>query len=233
MDGRQTRRRRTICVVLLRHGFPVLAYRKRYATGPKPHSPGSDVGERHYNLYEYAAEKRRALATWEIALAAILSPSPSVTSIAGAPRGEGAWNHGIRSLPTGPGTAPALSPSTAVLQRRDAMRDADNTERPPQSVKATLAPTWRVSAELTQPSLEVRVRNLISDLERAFLPPGKGGSLDVTKSAAAGPLERLRMQYVIGLSQICRFLADAGASLDTINPSDGSGPLLPISIRPP
>ncbi len=76
MDGRQTRRRRTICVVLLRHGFPALAYRKRYATGLNHTPPGSDVGERHYNLYEYAAEKRRALATWEIALAAILKSVP-------------------------------------------------------------------------------------------------------------------------------------------------------------
>ena len=45
--------------------------------------PKSDTGERHYNLYEYATEKRQALATWETALGAILNPSNVVIPIAG------------------------------------------------------------------------------------------------------------------------------------------------------
>jgi hypothetical protein len=96
------------------------------------------------------------------------------------------------------------------------MSDADRAGEQSQSVKATLASGWRAAAELADPSLEERVGNLISNLERAFLPTGAGG-LGVAIPAAMGPMEKLRLQYAIGLSHICQFLACAGASLDTLN----------------
>lgn len=44
------------------------------------------VGERHYNLYDFAREKRDALAAWDAALANILEPASAVVSIAVARR---------------------------------------------------------------------------------------------------------------------------------------------------
>ena len=50
----------------------------------------TDVGSKHYNLYEYAAEKRAALMRFESALTAILAgESAAVVSLAdGGPRLE-------------------------------------------------------------------------------------------------------------------------------------------------
>ena len=45
------------------------------------HTPGG-VTSKHYDLYDRASEKRRALSTWDVALAAILTPAPNVIPLA-------------------------------------------------------------------------------------------------------------------------------------------------------
>jgi integrase len=37
----------------------------------------SDVGSKHYNLHDYADEKREALEAWAVALDAIINPRPA------------------------------------------------------------------------------------------------------------------------------------------------------------
>jgi hypothetical protein len=90
------------------------------------------------------------------------------------------------------------------------MSKADNEAEPLQSVTATLG------VALNAASLDEKVGELVFNLNRAFLPPGEG-SLDAKISRAAGPLATLRLQYVIALAHVGRFLESAGAPLDTLN----------------